>query len=73
MLLVNPMLQSMDVLDKAFDLIMQNSNGDPLALLFILLRRWWRPLLLLCLRLGWHNLDLIQRSLDTINGHSLHD
>ena len=42
-------------------------------LLFILLRRWWCPLLLLSLRLGRHNLHFLQTSPDTINGHTLHD
>ena len=72
MLLVNPMLQSMDDLGKVFHLVMQNSNSHPLALLFILLGSWWRPLLLL-LRLGRHNLDLFRRSLDTISGHMVQD
>jgi DNA-binding HxlR family transcriptional regulator len=72
-LLVNPMLQSMDDLGKVLHLIMQNSNGDPLVLLFILLGRWWHPLLLLSLRLGQHNLDLLRSSPNTVNGHTLHD
>ena len=71
MLLVNPMQQSMDDLGKVLHLIVENSNGHLLALLFILLGTWWHPLLLL--RLGWHNLDLFQCSPYTINGHTVHD
>ena len=66
-LVIDPILQSMGVLGKVLDLLMQHCNDHPLALIIILLGDSWHPLLLL---LRWHNLDLLRCSLDTIYGHT---
>jgi len=70
MLFIDPMLQSMGVLGKGLDLLIQQCNDQPLALIIILLGDRWRPFLLLLRR---HHLDLLRCSPDTIYGHARHD
>ena len=69
-LFIDPMLQSMGILSEGLDLVLQHSNGRPLAFLIILLGRGWHPLLLL---LRQHDLDLLRSSTNTIYGQARHD
>ena len=69
-LLIDPMVHGMVGQGTVLDLVVQNYNGHPLAVLIILLGGGWHPLLLLLWR---HNLDLLRSSPDTIYGHMRHD
>ena len=70
MLSIDPMLQRIGILGKGLDLVMQHSNGHPLALFIFFLGGRWRPLLLFLWR---HNLDLLRCSMNTIYGHMWRD